>query len=140
MTSTESLAARTAERFLTALRSRDYAHIEGCLDPKVRFRALIPAGLREAADRQTTTAFFARWFGNAEHFEVTQAQIEPLADRVRLAYRVRLHDQQGWHVVEQQAYCDIADDRIARLDLLCSGFRPATLVDVAAAPVSTAGE
>ncbi len=31
----------------------------------------------------------------------------------------------GWFTVEQQAYADTADGgRIARLDLLCTGYRP----------------
>ena len=29
-----------------------------------------------------------------------------------------------WHVVEQSAYCRVADDHVTRLDLLCTGFFP----------------
>ena len=42
--------------------------------------------------------------------------------------RVRLRAERlgaGWFTVEQQAYADTDDSgRIARLDLLCTGYRP----------------
>ena len=48
--------------------------------------------------------------------------------RLHLAWRIRLRPApfgigDGWHVIEQHAFAD-ADDAIATLDLLCSGFNP----------------
>jgi hypothetical protein len=46
-----------------------------------------------------------------------------MQDRVRVAYRIRAHEDR-WYIVEQQAYCTIRDGQIKEMDLLCSGFRP----------------
>ena len=29
-----------------------------------------------------------------------------------------------WHVVEQSGYCRVVDDRVTRIDLVCTGFFP----------------
>ena len=123
MSTAKSLAELTAERFLDALGCRDFARLEACLDDAIHFRALIPPGLREATDRRNTSAYFARWFGDADHFELSHSEVEPIADRLRISYRMRLHDGQGWHRAEQHLFCDIESDQITHLDLLCSGFR-----------------
>lgn len=121
-----------AARFLEALGRRDFARLKGCLDPAVRFRALVPPGVREAADAAGAVGHLSEWFGGADHFEVVASAVEPLADRIGVRYRLRLRDEDGWRVVEQQAYCDVVADRIARLDLVCSGFRPEEVVAGAA--------
>jgi hypothetical protein len=47
---------------------------------------------------------------------------------LHLRWRLRLQAERlgpGWCTVEQQAYADTdGDGRIARLDLLCTGYRP----------------
>lgn len=111
------------EHFVAALGRRDFAAIEQDLDPAVRFRALIPPGLCEASDAATTVSHLREWFGGADELIVVATEADRVADRLRLTYRLRLRDADGWHLVEQQAYCDVAGRRIAGLDLLCSGFR-----------------
>jgi hypothetical protein len=65
------------------------------------------------------------WFGDADSFEMRWAETGRVANRLSLAYRIRLHDSDGWQVIEQRLYCDVGDDgRIRNLDLLCSGFLP----------------
>jgi TusA-related sulfurtransferase len=40
-------------------------------------------------------------------------------------YRFRLHDEDGWQVIEQHVVADVAPDgRLEKIDLLCSGFLP----------------
>jgi hypothetical protein len=65
------------------------------------------------------------WFGEADSFEMLRTEIGQVADRLSITYRIRLHDSDGWQVIEQRLYCNIGDDgRISILDLLCSGFLP----------------
>jgi hypothetical protein len=93
---------QVGEVFLAALVGRDFPTIEACFHPEVTFRALILPSVREAETAQQATAYLGRWFGDADHHELLD----------------------GWQVVEQQAYCDVQDGKITRMDLLCSGFRP----------------
>lgn len=40
-------------------------------------------------------------------------------------YRLRVRNPRGLHVVEQRAYFDLdGDGRIARMHVVCAGFRP----------------
>lgn len=113
------------ERFLQALAGRDFEALEACLRPGVSFRALVPPGVREATDASGAVKHLRRWFGDAASFEMLGAEIGQVADRLSITYRIRLHDQDGWQVIEQHLYCDVGDDgRIGNLDLLCSGFLP----------------
>ena len=116
--------ALAPQEFIDALGRRDFTRVERCLDPGVRFRALIPPGLREAADAAGVAGHLRSWFGGADELEMVASVVEPIADRIRISYRLRLHREDGWSTVEQQAFCDLADDRITRLDLVCSGIRP----------------
>ena len=68
---------------------------------------------------------FRLWFGEADSFEMLRAEIGQVAHRLSSTYRIRLHDSDGWQVIEQRLYCNVGDDgRISTLDLLCSGFWP----------------
>jgi hypothetical protein len=71
---------------------------------------------------------FARWFGDTEDFELVEASVGEVGGRLHLRWRLRLQATRlgtGWFTVEQQAYGDTAEGgRIARLDLLCTGYRP----------------
>ena len=116
--------AEIAHIFLTALAARNFQQLETSFHPDIHFRALVPPGLRTGANSQETTGWFSKWFSHADHFEVVQSEIDQIADRFRIAYRIRLHDRLGWQVVEQQVYCTVKNERIEAMDLLCSGFRP----------------
>lgn len=110
--------------FLEALTARDFESVEASLDPDIRFRGLLPGGLRELSGAAAVTDQLRSWFEEADAFEVEEIVAEDIADRLRISYRFRLHDEDGWAVIEQQAFCDVDDGRIERIDLVCSGFRP----------------
>jgi TusA-related sulfurtransferase len=110
--------------FLEALTSRDFEGVEASLDPDIRFRGLLPGGLRELSGAAVVTDQLRSWFEEADAFKVEEIVAEDIADRLRISYRFRLHDEDGWAVIEQQAFCDVDDGRIERIDLVCSGFRP----------------
>lgn len=121
----EMRADALAEAFASALAARDFGALASLLSPAVHMRALIPAGLRECAGSASAAALFADWFGACDPIETLGLQAETMADRVRIAYRLRLVEDGAWFEVEQQVFCSVAEGRITTLDLLCSGFRPA---------------
>jgi TusA-related sulfurtransferase len=110
--------------FLAALTSRDFAGVQASLDPDIRFRGLLPGGLRELSGAAAVTDQLRSWFEKSDVFEVVRSGAEGMADRLRISYRFRLHDEEGWTVIEQVAFCDADDGRIEQIDLVCSGFRP----------------
>ncbi len=110
-------------KFVQALSGRNWNGLEGLFQPSVKFRALIPPGLREASSGIEASAHFQQWFGKADAVELMEFTVEPVADKLRISYRLRLHEDR-WYKVEQQTFCVVTGDRIEKMDLLCSGFRP----------------
>jgi hypothetical protein len=120
----ESVPARS---FLEGLAAQDFAGLGGALAADARLRALLPSGLREWAGAEAIAGRFARWFGDTEDFELMEATVGEVGGRLHLHWRLRLRAERlgaGWFTVEQQAYADTdRSGRIARLDLLCTGYR-----------------
>lgn len=114
----------TGQSFLSAFATRDPDRIQACFAPQARFRALIPPGVCEATDAIGATNHLLDWFGGAYHFEILESEVGVVVDRLRISYRLRVHEADGRQIFEQQAYCDVRDGRIEVMDLLCSGPRP----------------
>jgi hypothetical protein len=113
----------TARAFLAALGNQNWDEIEACFTPDVTFRGLIPPGVREGADASAAAGYFRRWFGDADELILAASDVQEVEDRLSIRYRFRAHEDR-WYVIEQHAFCDVRGDRIERIDLLCSGFRP----------------
>src|SRR5260370_40870877 len=117
-----------AGSFLEGLAAQDFTRLGGALTADVRLRALVPPGAMEWPGAEVIADQFGRWFGDTEAFELVEATVGEVGGRLHLHWRLRLQAERlgtGWFTVEQQAYADTADDgRIARLDLLCTGYRP----------------
>ena len=117
-----------AGSFLEGLAAQDFARLGGALAAGARLRALLPRGLREWTGGEAVAGQFARWFGDTEDFELVEATLGDVGGRLQLRWRLRLRAERlgaGWFTVEQQAYADAGEDgRIARLDLVCTGYRP----------------
>jgi DNA-binding CsgD family transcriptional regulator len=117
-----------ADSFLQCLAGQDFARLGEALTSDARFRALLPRGPVEWSGAEVVADQFAHWFGNTVDFELVEAGVGEVGGRLHLRWRLRLQAERlgaGWFTVEQLAYADTADGgRIARLDLLCTGYRP----------------
>jgi TusA-related sulfurtransferase len=110
--------------FLAALTARDFGSLRSALAQDVRFRMLVPSGPRADAGADAVVRWFARWFGAADQFEIEASSVGEVEGRAAVTYRFRLHDADGWQVIEQHLMLDVGPDaRITSIDLLCSGFR-----------------
>jgi len=113
--------------FLESLAAQDFARLGDALTADARLRALLPGGPGEWTGAEAIAAQFARWFGDTEDFEFADAGIGEIGDRLHMHWRLRLRAERlgaGWFTVGQQAYAKTSDGgRIARLDLLCTGYR-----------------
>jgi hypothetical protein len=117
-----------AGAFLEGLAAQDFSRLDDALTADSVLRALLPPGFKEWTGADVIAGQFARWFGDTEDFELVEATVGDVAGRLHLRWRLRLRAERlgnGWFTVEQQAYADaVASGRIARLDLLCTGYRP----------------
>jgi hypothetical protein len=117
-----------AGSFLEGLAAQDFVRLGGALAADAYLRALLPSGLREWAGAEAIADRFAHWFGGTQDFDLVEATVGEVGGRLHLHWRLRLRAGRlgtGWFTVEQQVYADTDDSgRIARLDLLCTGYRP----------------
>jgi len=117
-----------AGAFLESLAAQDFAGLGGALTAGAQLRALLPRGLREWTGAEVIAGVFTHWFGGTEDFGLVEATVGEVGGRLHLHWRLRLRAERlgsGWFTVEQQAYADTDESgRIARLDLLCTGYRP----------------
>jgi hypothetical protein len=116
-----------ADAFLEGLAAQDFAQLSDVVACDGRLRALLPGGLREWTGAEVIADRFALWFGDTEEFELVEATVGEVGGRLHLHWRLRLRAERlgrGWFTVEQHAYADTDESgRIARLDLLCAGYR-----------------
>jgi hypothetical protein len=116
---------QVAERFLDALGAGEWSSIERLLAPDVQLRALVPSALREEIGPEAVVARFKLWWAPLEGLQLLDAGIEPMADQLRVHYRLAGTDpDDGPVVVEQQCYFTVADGAITKINSVCSGFRP----------------
>ena len=114
-----------ADRFVEALSRRDFAGLAATFADDGRLRGLVPSALREAEGREAIAERFAIW-NDAEDWEFLESDVEPVADMVRIRWRVGSTEPDAGRVVfEQTAYAEIGDRGIIRMNLVCSGDRPA---------------
>ena len=116
-----------AYRLVEAIGVRDYDAIGRLLAPGARLRALVPHALREDEGSEAVVARLRSWWDEIRDFELLESEVEEMADRLRVRYRVACSGgEDGPSLLEQTAYLTVEDDRIAVVNLVCSGFRPAT--------------
>jgi hypothetical protein len=123
VTDTEQVTA-PLDDFVTALGRLDFTALGRTLAGQVRFRALVPPGIREADGRDATVALIASWFGDATEGTIVRRDAGTVGDRVWAAYRIGLLDEGSPLVAEQRALATLEAGKIATLDFMCSGFHP----------------
>ena len=114
-----------AERFLEALSRRDFAALAATFAEDGRLRGLVPTTVREAEGRDAIAERFAFW-NDAADWELLGSDVEPVADLLRIRWRAAATDPDAGPVtVEQTAYAEIGEGGITRMNLVCTGERPA---------------
>jgi SnoaL-like domain len=125
MSTQRSSASELAKGLITALAQRDFPQLANTLTPDVRMRALIPPGPVEVLGAEAVAAKFSSWFADAEELELVRSGSGTVADRLHVFYRLHVKKPGDLRkIVEQHLLCEVDDDRISALDLVCSGFRP----------------
>ena len=117
--------------FARAFADKDADRIRELIHPEIDFRALTPNRQWEARDVDTLVSIlFDDWLEDTDEVEsVESIECDSVADRERVGYRLSVRNPDGRFLVEQQAYLEARDGRIAWMRVVCSGFRPVTPAD-----------
>jgi hypothetical protein len=116
-----------AAAFARALASKDRQGLLELLAPDVDFRAMTPGRFWEAETpaQIVDDVILGHWFDPGDHIEdLVSVETDQVADRTRIGYRLRVRNEDGLHLVEQQAYLNETDGRIGWLRIMCAGYRP----------------
>lgn len=121
----DGTAAALGSAWADALAAHDLAALRELVTADVEFRALTPRRAWEADTPDAVTAIVAQWLDGAEVREVVSVTHDRVGDRHHVAYRLRgVRAPDGPFVLEQHAYYDVREGRIAWMRVLCSGYRP----------------
>ena len=118
------MEASLGHRLIDAIAAQDPDAIAACFAPDAQLRGLIPPGLRERSGSVEAASLIAGWFEDSTELSLVAATTDEVEDRLHVSYRFRGVEEGEPYLVEQHLFCLVDADRIARADLLCSGFRP----------------
>jgi tRNA 2-thiouridine synthesizing protein A len=112
-----------------AIVGREFARLGDAFDPNIRFRALTPGGLEQAAGAEETIRIFTEWFDQGHGQELLINESFAVGDRLCLRYRLRTKlgdtpESATWYLVEQHGFADVGPLGIETLTILCSGHTP----------------
>ena len=116
-----------AAAFLDKLAAGDFDQLAAALEPDAQLKALLPPGYMEWTGQEAVCGAFDMFFGGMDTYEVIDATIGQVGDRLHLRWRIharggRLGPQD--FVAEQSCYADAGPTRrLQSLALVCSGFR-----------------
>lgn len=117
-----------AGAFLEHLVRGDFDSLGDTIADSAYFQALVPRGLREWTGPDGVREAFAGWFGDLDDFDVVEAVVGGVGERLHLRWRARARGEKldgVWCLVEQEMYADTDESgRLTGLRLLCSGFCP----------------
>jgi hypothetical protein len=107
-----------------AIAEQNESALRECFAPGAEFRALTPHGLRERAGAVEVASLISRLFGDSTELHLVDSHSADVGDRLHVSYRFEGVEDGEPYLVEQQLYCTVVDGKVARADLLCSGFGP----------------
>ena len=122
-----------ATALATIIVSRDPQRLGAALTETARLRALLPGGPIQASGRADVAACFHGFFADFDTVQLLDSAGEAVADRLLIHYRLHVTRGATRWVCTQTAVCKLVDERLAVIDLLCSGLREVSDEHVAAA-------
>ena len=118
----------------TIVAARDPQRLVAALTETVRLRALLPGGPIEVHGREDVAARFHGFFADFDTVQVVESAGEAVADRLLIYYRLHVTRGATRWVCTHTAVCKFVDERLAVIDLLCSGLREVSHEHVTASP------
>ena len=125
--STTLTGSAVARRLMDAIVTRDFDGLSAILAADVWMRALLPREIVETHSAADTTEIFRGWLAPHDALEVRSTEQHTVEGREFFAYNLLLRPDWApdvWHVLEQSGYCRVVNDRVSRIDLVCTGYFP----------------
>jgi hypothetical protein len=107
----------------TIVVGRDRQRLAAALTETARLRALLPGGPIQDHGREDVAARFHGWFADFDTVQLIASAGEAVGDRLLIHYRVHVTRGADRWVCTHTAVCTLVDERLAVIDLLCSGLR-----------------
>lgn len=117
------------EQLAKGIVAKDADALRRVLADDIDFRAMTPGRFWEAtsAAEVVDEIVLGRWFEPTDHLDALErVDGGEVGGREKVTYLLRGHNDDGPFLVEQHAYYDVVDDRIAWLRVACSGYRTIT--------------
>ncbi len=114
----------TGEALVRALAARDFSGAAALFREDATLQAIPPSGYRERRGREEIEAQLRHWLEYCNATELAWSLVEPVGDRLHVAYRFLAVKDGEPRQFEQHGFCELAGDRIASIRLVCSGCRP----------------
>jgi hypothetical protein len=117
------------EQLAKGIVAKDAETLQRVLADDVDFRAMTPGRFWEStsASEVIDGIILRTWFSPSDHLDALEAvETGEVGGRSKVTYLLRGHNDDGPFLVEQHAYYDVVDDRIAWLRVACSGYRAIT--------------
>ncbi len=116
-----------ATTFARAVAAKDLNQVRALLHPQIDFRGMTPGRVWEADGPDDVLVAIGTWFDDRDVVEgIESIETDSFADRERVGYRLRVRNDDGLHLVEQQVYLSPREGRIGWLRIMCAGYRPVT--------------
>lgn len=119
------------DEWIRAIIDGDLDRLHQFCHPALIVRLLVPSGLKTLDNAANLVAKYRAWFGECSDFQVEASRIAPVGEKLGIFYRFLLQKNGDRYAIEQQLYCTLKDGRVQQLDLLCSGFQPVKMNDLA---------
>jgi 2-polyprenyl-6-methoxyphenol hydroxylase-like FAD-dependent oxidoreductase len=118
------------QAFLDAVGSRDFEALEALIHPRARMRSLQWDGHLDYVGREDIVDVFRGWYGDLDEHEVISTALSIVGERLHVGYHYRVlrPEHEGHEEVEQHVYFQVRNGRVLSLDLICSGYRPASAI------------
>lgn len=110
--------------FVAAVATQDQPALAACFAGDAILRVLVPSGLREREGGQEAAELVHSWFADSDPFELLDSSVEEVSDRLHVCYRFQGTEEGDDYIVEQHLYGTVEGGKLARADIICSGFRP----------------
>jgi len=112
--------------FAKALAAKDAEAVRAVTTPDLDFRAMTPGRFWEAASQdELLRILFENWLEPADEVLALESTTQgSVSTREHVSYRLRLRNESGESLMEQQMYFQVKDGRIHWARVMCSGSVP----------------
>jgi ketosteroid isomerase-like protein len=117
-------AEEVGRALVSALAGGEFERAAEFFSKDATLQAIPPSGYRQCHGRAEIEAQLREWLDHCRAAELVWSLVEPVGDRLHVAYRFHAERDGQPRLFEQHGFCELVDGRIVSIRLVCSGCRP----------------